>query len=203
MERLVSFVHTVEQGDHMAKIADEYGFSDYHTIWDLPDNADLRAKRSDPSLLMPGDQITIPDKQQKQVPVATGGAHEFTLKGQRLKLRILVCDFLGKPQKNADCQLTVEGATVAAKTDGDGFLDVALEPSAEQAKLPSSTRSRSATWIRPKSVRAGSRACATSATSPSPTTPTSTTTRSPLPCSAFNAIRSCPSTASSRRSPPS
>jgi hypothetical protein len=32
--RLMGFYLTIEQGDHLPQIADEHGFSDWHTIWD-------------------------------------------------------------------------------------------------------------------------------------------------------------------------
>jgi len=55
--RLMGFYLTIEQGDHLPRIADENGFSDWHTIWDDPNNASLRAQRQDPGVLAPGDRL--------------------------------------------------------------------------------------------------------------------------------------------------
>ena len=37
--------HIVRQGEHLARIARQHGFSDYQTIWDHPENAQLKQKR--------------------------------------------------------------------------------------------------------------------------------------------------------------
>jgi len=37
--------YTVKQGDYLAKIAKNHGFSDYKTIWAHPQNAELKSKR--------------------------------------------------------------------------------------------------------------------------------------------------------------
>ena len=47
-------------GDTTTKLAFEHGlFPD--TLWNHPDNEDLRSKRDDPNVLYPGDKIFIPD----------------------------------------------------------------------------------------------------------------------------------------------
>src|SRR5450432_2358900 len=43
--------HIVEQGEHLSKIAADYGFRDSDTIWHYPDNAELKAKRKTPHIL--------------------------------------------------------------------------------------------------------------------------------------------------------
>ncbi len=45
---------TVKQGDYFAKIAKKYGFSDWRTIYNHADNAELKQKRPDPNILHPG-----------------------------------------------------------------------------------------------------------------------------------------------------
>jgi Putative peptidoglycan binding domain len=130
----MSFYLTVEQGDHLAKIADEHGFADWHTIWDDPGNADLKKKR-DPHTLLPGDKLFIPDKQPKSVSVTTGAPRRFMLKGKGIKLRVKLLDFVGKPLENASIQLTIDGQSGPTTTDGDGVVEVGLKPSAEQATL--------------------------------------------------------------------
>ena len=42
----MSFTHTCEKGDSMPKIAAEYGFADYNTIWQRPENDALRKRHA-------------------------------------------------------------------------------------------------------------------------------------------------------------
>jgi len=135
MEQLVSFTLTVEQGDTLARIADEHGFSDYKTIWDRPENAELRQQRDNPNVLSPGDKIFIPDKTAKTVTCATGSAHRFTLKGTATRLRLVLLDLGGAPLKNTAVELTVEGQTSTVHTDGNGLLDQVLPPHAQDATV--------------------------------------------------------------------
>ena len=57
--------HYVEQGEYLAQIARSYGFVDYNTIWDAPENQGLKDKRKNPNILFPGDKLFIPDKETK------------------------------------------------------------------------------------------------------------------------------------------
>jgi hypothetical protein len=50
--------YTVRQGDHLSKIAKAFGFSDYHTIWDHPNNGDLKQKRQNPNVLLPATRYS-------------------------------------------------------------------------------------------------------------------------------------------------
>src|SRR5260370_36720170 len=57
--------HTVTQGEHLSRIAKRYGFSDHRTIWDHARNAALKQEHQNPNVLFPGDQLFIPDREQK------------------------------------------------------------------------------------------------------------------------------------------
>lgn len=77
--------HTVEQGECISSIADGYGFF-WETVWQHSDNTDLRVKRGDPNVLMPGDVVAIPEKEEKQEDGATEKRHCFRRKGVPAKL---------------------------------------------------------------------------------------------------------------------
>lgn len=127
---------TVEQGDHLPALADEAGFSDWHTVWDAPENAELRGQRKDPGLLAPGDRVYIPDKLAGGgVQVATGSTTRFRVKVRLPKLRMEVRGFDGKPLGGADCTVSVDGAEVKVKTGGDGRIEIDLTPDARDAAL--------------------------------------------------------------------
>ena len=48
-------LHTVVQGEHLSRIAKQYGFTDYRVIWEHRRNAALRGKRN-PNVLFPGGE---------------------------------------------------------------------------------------------------------------------------------------------------
>jgi N-acetylmuramoyl-L-alanine amidase len=127
--------HTVNQGEQLSSIAERYGFSDYRTVWDHPDNAVLKQLRKSPHVLLPGDVIAIPDRTDKKVAVETGKLHVFLLDAAPVRLRLRVQDYWGDPMASTDCMLTVEGSTFELVTDGDGYLDQEIPASAERATL--------------------------------------------------------------------
>lgn len=127
--------YTVKQGDHLSRIAQQNGFRDYRTIWDHPQNGDLKRKRANPNVLMPGDVLFIPDKQNKQEKAPTGAAHVFQIKRTKLILRLAVLDFDNRPVANADCELEVEGRKYSLKTDAKGKIEQAIEPASEKGVL--------------------------------------------------------------------
>src|SRR4030095_14342956 len=59
----VAEYYTVKQGDHVAGIAFRFGLSDFRTIWDHPNNTELKNKRQNPNVLFPGDVLYVPDRE--------------------------------------------------------------------------------------------------------------------------------------------
>jgi len=127
--------YMVVQGDHISKIAKENGFPDYHTIWDHPNNADLKKKRDNPNVLNPGDQIFIPDKEQKEESGNTEKRHTFQVKKEPLKLRLVLEDMYEKPIANATYALLVEGVVTQKTTDGKGHIEQDIPLDAHEATL--------------------------------------------------------------------
>jgi hypothetical protein len=115
--------YTVKQGDHLSKIAKDNGFTDYTVIWDHPNNADLKKERQNPNVLYPGDQIFIPDMEQKQESGATDKRHTFTVDKKTLKLRLLLEDIFEKPISGAPCALLVGDQTFQPITDAKGKIE--------------------------------------------------------------------------------
>jgi hypothetical protein len=56
----MSSVYTVQKGDWLDKIARNHGFESWRDLYYHPENAAFRAKRPNPNLIHPGDQIVIP-----------------------------------------------------------------------------------------------------------------------------------------------
>ena len=127
--------YTVQQGDHLSSIAAKFGFLDYHTIWDHPNNAGLKQKRQNPNVLYPGDSLYIPDKQLKKEARPTGKRHRFKRPGPSLMLRIVVKNVNDEPIANTACKLQVEGQTYQLTTDGNGKIEQEIPATAQSGNL--------------------------------------------------------------------
>jgi len=124
--------HIVAQGEYLSLIAMRFGFHDSRVIWEHPDNAALRKLRQNPNVLLPGDQLAIPDREAGEQAAATGQVNRFEAGSDVLALNVHFEDRSRKPMPNRDGTLTLggvdqAGAFVKAKplatsTDSDGLL---------------------------------------------------------------------------------
>jgi hypothetical protein len=125
--------HQITQGECIANVAELHGFFP-KTLWEHPDNADLKKLRGDPYSLLPGDVVKIPDKRLKTVTGAAEKRHRFTRKGVPEKLRVRFC--IGdKPRANARYRLDIDGKLIDGTTDGQGWVECAISPNAHSAKI--------------------------------------------------------------------
>ena len=127
--------HTVQPGEHLSRIAAQYGFFDQRTIWDHPQNAALKALRDSPNVLNPGDVLFIPDKIAKTEGRPTGQTHVFQVPADKLLLRISVHDFDNQPIAGEACELEVEGQVYKISTDGSGAIQQEIPKTAEKGTL--------------------------------------------------------------------
>ena len=127
--------HVVAQGEHLSAIISEYGFHDYTIVWDHPNNAQLKAQRENPNVLLPGDSVYIPDKEQKQEPGSTSARHKFQVKQQKLMLRLVLEDIYEKPIANASCVLTVDQRQFQLTSDGKGKIEHEIPADAQSCTL--------------------------------------------------------------------
>jgi N-acetylmuramoyl-L-alanine amidase len=125
--------HVIQQGESVVGLSERYGFF-ARTIWDHPRNAELKKKRKDMNVLMPGDVVFIPDLVEKQVAAATGRRHRFRRKGVPAVFRLQVFDF-ETPRASQDYTFTVDGRAVEGKTDDRGVLEEYVPPNARAAEL--------------------------------------------------------------------
>jgi N-acetylmuramoyl-L-alanine amidase len=127
--------HTVKQGEHLSRIAQQYGFTDYRTIWDHAENAALKQKRQNPNVLFPGDRLYIPDPASKEVAGATTQRHRFQVERQQLKLRLVLEDLYEEPIAHATCELRVGNQVFPLTTDGQGRIEQPILVTAEHGSL--------------------------------------------------------------------
>ena len=127
--------YTVQQGDHLSKIAKDNGFTDYTVIWDHPNNSDLKKQRQNPNILLPGDEVYIPDMEQKQESGAADKKHTFAVNKNILKLRLVLQDMYEKPVAGAKCALLIDGQVYQLTTDSNGKLEQEIPLDAKQGTL--------------------------------------------------------------------
>jgi N-acetylmuramoyl-L-alanine amidase len=128
-------LHLVAQGEHASGIAEQYGFGSFDVIWQHAENKALRDKRKDPNVLLPGDEIYIPDAQLKQLTVPSEKRHTIVVHRPKAKLRLVLLDALGDPIANVKGDLTLKSEKKPVTTDGEGLIEVEIPLSEKTAVL--------------------------------------------------------------------
>jgi hypothetical protein len=127
--------HIVVQGEYLSMIARAHGFASYHTIWNAPENKELKDRRKNPNILFPGDELFIPDKETREESRGTEAKHRFELQVADLKLCIRLLGFDGKPVASHECTLVVENELEDLTTDAAGGLRKEVPHTAAVGKL--------------------------------------------------------------------
>lgn len=131
----MSKTYTVKQGDHLFGIAEENGFHDYSILWDDAQNATLKQTRQNPNILLPGDQVFVPDPEIREESRPTNQRHKFQVNTEKLQLRLVLQDIYEKPIAAAQCNLIVDGDLHKLTSSGTGLIELPISPSAKQAVL--------------------------------------------------------------------
>ncbi len=127
--------HSVRQGECLSRIATAYGFTNYRTIYDHPQNAEFRRRRPDPNIIYPGDRLYIPDPDERVEPRSTGQRHRFETPLTTRTLRVAAEDPCWHRLANEAYELRVDGQIRRGTTDGQGLLEEEIPFSAETARL--------------------------------------------------------------------
>lgn len=117
--------HVVSDGEYLVALAAKYGFQSYETIWNHPKNAALKALRKNPNVLLPGDVVFIPDKQERTVSSAPDRAHKFVLKRDRQRLRMKVSARFAAPTPVDEAKVLVDGSERTVPVS-DGLIDLEI-----------------------------------------------------------------------------
>lgn len=126
--------HRVQQGECLVSIAEDYGFF-WETLWNHPPNADLRALRFEPTVLVPGDEVVIPDRTIKDYTRPTGARHTFRVKNIPAKFNLRLLDVSDEPRRGLAYTLTIDGVVTRGTTDGDGWVRGSMPPRARHATI--------------------------------------------------------------------
>lgn len=133
--------HFCKNNDHISKIAAEYGFRNWQTIWDA--NKD-RLKRADPNVLYKGrslngngDYLEIPDRDTTPESRGIDAHHTFQVNTDQLMLRLRIFKDDFTPLKDTPYELVVDGVPTPykGKTDDKGLIEHPIAPTSEKATL--------------------------------------------------------------------
>ena len=125
--------HTIEEGDSITSLAAKYGHF-VETIWNDPGNRELKLKRKDMDILLPGDEVVIPDKRIVEREKPTDQKHRFKRKGVPAVFRLQVFDD-ELPRTHQDYVLKVDGRIYQGTTDDKGTLHEFVDPCASEGDL--------------------------------------------------------------------
>lgn len=114
--------HIVKQGECLSSIADAYGLSSWTILYNDPHNADFKAKRPNPNLIYPGDELYIPDLTPLSESVPADGRHIFVATFPPTYLNVRVQDPEDRAIAQAPFELAMETLTLTGATDGDGWI---------------------------------------------------------------------------------
>ncbi len=124
---------TIAEGDSVIRIADATGhFPD--TIWKDPANRDLRNKRTDMNILLPGDELFVPELRPKIEKRPTSAKHKFKRKGLPAKFRVQLFD-QNKPRANQPFTLLADGKEQKGTTDAQGIVSCFIPAQARTGEL--------------------------------------------------------------------
>ena len=115
--------HSVMPGECLESIAERYGFTDPRVIYDHPDNAALRRARPDPNVLLPGDEIVIPERQVKWFDAATEQRHRFVVRQRPVLLRMRMLDGAGNPRSGIPYRVEYQQTVLDGVTSSDGVVE--------------------------------------------------------------------------------
>ncbi|MFO0839824.1 MAG: hypothetical protein U1D55_15035 [Phycisphaerae bacterium] len=135
-------IHKSVEGDTISSIGALYGFTDWENkLWNAGENSQLKTERVNPNTLVPGDQVTIPEKEQKTEPRPTDDWHDFHVVRNKRFLRLKLQTEDGKPMANRPYKIearpTFRGTFVqqGAATTAEGVIEEEIPHTLLEADL--------------------------------------------------------------------
>ncbi|HEU0123752.1 MAG TPA: peptidoglycan-binding domain-containing protein [Bryobacteraceae bacterium] len=125
--------YIVSLGDSIPSLAHDNGHF-WETLWNHGENAELKAKRKNPNILAPGDEVHIPPIRVQDFQGGTDMRHKFVRKGIPAKLKMQLF-LLGEPRRNEPYTLILDDEMIKGTTDGDGNLEQFVRPNSKGGVL--------------------------------------------------------------------
>jgi hypothetical protein len=123
-----------QQGDCIYSIAARAGHL-WQTVWNHPENRELREARKDPGILLPGDRVFVPQLKVKSLMLQSGKRYRIVIEGQLVWLRLRMYDGDGELLARTEYRLTVGQREQLVTTDDEGSLEAQVPVLAKQARL--------------------------------------------------------------------
>jgi len=126
---------TIEIGsdDSILNIAKANGFW-WSTVWNHPNNAQLKTLRKTPEVLQEGDKVYVPKPEPKKEPKPNEARHKFKLKGEQAKFKIRLM-MMDEARANEDYTLIIDDMVKTGKTDGNGVIECDIPNDAKGGTL--------------------------------------------------------------------
>lgn len=125
--------HEVQDGECILLLADQAGHF-WETLWNDPENADIKRERGSPHVLLAGDRVHIPPIESKDESGATEARHRFRRKGIPINFEMCVKEN-GKPLKGQRYVLTIEGRVTDGTIPDDGVIKAPMMPQDRTGEL--------------------------------------------------------------------
>jgi hypothetical protein len=124
----MSKIHVVKQGEWLQKIAEQHGFASWKSIYFFdPDNAAFRAKRPNPNVILPGDEIAIPTPGKKSEIIFTGTNHKaVVIDDEPDFVRLTPRDPGGASLVGRRFELIIGSSVLRGAIDGTGVIETQL-----------------------------------------------------------------------------
>lgn len=106
----------------------------WRTIWDAAQNEPLRAAGRHPNVLLPGDELHVPERQQGSTSLSTDRRHRLVLHGMLATIHIRLVASL-EPLPNEPWVIEYTAGKLEGTSDGEGKLEAKLPALLEQATL--------------------------------------------------------------------
>lgn len=125
----------VQVGDSIPSLAVDYGFF-WRTIWEFGQNAQLKALRKNPNVLLPGDEVQIPDKQERHTNKPVDAMHKFKRKGEPAVIRLQFKEE-DEPLANEPYVINFDSGRIMKNgtLDADGILEQVIPGNAKTAEV--------------------------------------------------------------------
>ncbi len=132
----MSDTRTIEAGESLLQLAYEAGFDSWKRVWNHEPNRELRERRKDPQVLLPGDEITVPPRDTTPTDSCpVNKIHRFRLERPRAWINLRLLDDEGEPLAGLKYRLTAGSVVHEGTTSAEGELSVEIEPNAQDGHL--------------------------------------------------------------------
>lgn len=135
----------VSRGQHASFVAKRSGLRALDTVWSHPDNAELRARR-DANLLVPGDTVAVPSREDRVEDCATTLRHVFVVRRGRLGLRLRFEQPRGEPWQAGQCDVVVRQDIMRVQRDAGGALSIDVPMDVQQVEVGGVFDDKLALW---------------------------------------------------------